>query len=143
VGDAEEIPLAERPWWQEMLDEPDPVRQLELLAVIVRQAHERAAGAFVILRGAAATDPEIATLYREASRRRYEDNESIAQALAAKEALRPGVTERTAADVLWAMSASEWYRMLVAERGWSAEQYEAWYSSTVSSFLLPANLLRS
>jgi AcrR family transcriptional regulator len=142
VGDAEQIPLVERPWWQQMLNESDPVLQLELLATIVRRAHERAAGAFEIVRGAAASDPEIAALYHEGSQRRYQDNQTVAHALAAKGALRPGVTERMAADVLWTMSASEWYRMLVVERRWSAEQYEAWYASSLSSFLLRGDIVR-
>jgi AcrR family transcriptional regulator len=141
VGDEEQIPLAERSWWREMIDEPDPVRQLELLATITRQAHERAAGAFEIVRGAAASDPEIAALYREGGRRRYQDNQAVAHSLAARGALRPEVTEQLAADVLWAMSAPEWYRMLVVERGWSAEQFEMWYTSSLSSFLLAGDVL--
>jgi AcrR family transcriptional regulator len=142
VGDEEQIPLAERSWWREMIDEPDPVRQLELLATITRQAHERAVGAFEIVRGAAASDPEIAALYREGGRRRYQDNQAVAHSLAARGALRPEVTEQLAADVLWAMSAPEWYRMLVVERGWSAEQFEMWYTSSLSSFLLAGVLHR-
>jgi AcrR family transcriptional regulator len=142
VGDEEQTPLAARSWWQEMLDEPDPVHQLELLAAISRQAHERAAGAFEILRGAAASDPEIAALYREGGRRRYEDNQLVAHSLAARGALRPGITGEQATDALWAMSASDWYRMLVVERGWTAEQYEAWYVASLSGFLLAADVLR-
>jgi AcrR family transcriptional regulator len=137
VGDEEQTPLAQRSWWREMLDEPDPRLQLELLAAISRQAHERAAGAFEILRGAAASDPEIAAVYREGSKRRYEDSALVAHSLAARGALRPGITEEQAADLLWTMSASEWYRMLVVELGWTAEQYEAWYVASLSSFLLP------
>jgi AcrR family transcriptional regulator len=142
VGDEEQVPLAERQWWQEMLEEPDPVHQLELLAAIVRQSHERAATAFEILRDAAASDPEIAALYREGGQRRYRDNQTVAHALAAKGALRSGVTEQAAADVLWAMSASEWYRMFVLERDWSPEQYEAWHMLSLSGFLLPGDILR-
>jgi AcrR family transcriptional regulator len=142
VGDTNQVPLADRPWWQEMLSEPDPVRQLELLAAISRQAHERAAGAFEILRGAAASDPEIAALYREGGRRRYQDQQQVAHSLAARGALRPDITEEQAADLLWTMSASEWYRMLVVERGWTAQQYEAWQVASLSSVLLPSGVLR-
>jgi AcrR family transcriptional regulator len=143
VGDEEQIPLAKRSWWQEMLDERNPIRQLELLAAISWHAYERAAGAFEILRGAAASDPEIAALYREGGRRRYQDNQLVAHSLAARGALRSGITEEQAADVLWAMSASEWYRMLVVEHDWSAEQYQAWYVASLSSFLLSQDDLQS
>jgi hypothetical protein len=119
-----------------MLTEPHPVRQLELLAAIVREAHERAAVAFEIMRGAAASDPEVAAIYREGGRRRYQDSQMVAASMAARGALRQGVTEQMATDLLWAMSASDWYRMLVIERDWSAEQYEEWYVSSLSRFLL-------
>jgi AcrR family transcriptional regulator len=136
AGDEEQVPLSQRSWWRQMLDEPDPVRQLELLAAINWRVHERAAGAFEILRGAAAADSEIAAVYREGSSRRYEDTKAIAHSLAARGALRSDVTEEHAADVLWAMSAPDWYRMLVVERGWTAGQYQSWYVASLSSLLL-------
>jgi hypothetical protein len=40
------------------------------------------------------------------------------------------------------MSASEWYRMFVLEREWTAEQFEAWYASSLSSVLLRADVVR-
>ncbi len=139
VGDDEPVPLAERPWWQEMPAEPDPVRQLERLTAINRRLHERAAEVFEVVRGAAASDPEIAALQREGSERRHQDSEVVARSLAAKSALRSGVTREQAADLLWAMSAPDWYRMLVVERSWSPAQYETWQVSSLMSFLLPGH----
>src|SRR2546429_9526191 len=35
-GDAADAPVSERPWYREMLDEPDPRRQLEMIAANAR-----------------------------------------------------------------------------------------------------------
>jgi len=91
---------------------------------------------FEILRGAATSDSEIAAALRQTNERRHQDMVQLARSLAAKGALRPGVTEEEAADLFWAMSAPDWYRMLVTERGWSPEQYEAWQAFTLTAYLL-------
>jgi hypothetical protein len=31
-----------------------------------------------------------------------------------------------ARDILWALTGGELYRLLVLERGWSPDEYEAW-----------------
>lgn len=142
VGEDEPIPLTQQPWWRELLAESDPVRQLEHLAALDRRLQERMVGVFEIVQGAAAADPEIASVLKEANERRYQDMTQLARALAGKGALRAGVTEEDAADLLWTMSAPNWYRMLVVERGWTAEQYEAWYVSSLASFLLSGDALR-
>lgn len=135
-GDVASAPLAERPWWQEMLAEPDPRRQLRLHATNTRQIHERSADVFEIVRGAATADPEIAALLRQRGARRLQDTRAMAESLARKQALGPGLTIEQATDLLWALSAPELYRLLVAERGWSPERYEQWLAAALIYSLL-------
>jgi len=61
---------------------------------------------------------------------------AVAESLAGKQALAPGMTVDQATDLLWALDAAEMYRLLVAERDWSPDQYEEWLASAlIHSFL--------
>lgn len=128
-GDAEPAPLAMREWWQEMLSEPDPIRQLILYAAIARRIHERTTDLFEIVRGAATVEPEIAVLRRDLKESHLQDDRQVAESLARKEALGRGVTVEHATDLLWALGSAELYRLLVVERGWPPEQYEQWLAA--------------
>ncbi len=138
-GDEAPTPLAARPQWREMLREPDPVRQLRLCAANLRRIQERTTDIFEIVRGAATAEPEIANLRRSLNAQRLEDKRLLAESLSSKEALRPGLTDAQATDLLWALGSADLYRMLVADRGWSPEQYEQWLASSLVYSLLGQN----
>ena len=135
-GDAESPPLAERPWWQAMLAEPDPRRQLTLHATNVRRIHERSADVAEIVRGAATADPEIASMLRELAEGRLRDARMVAQSLAEKQALAGMCPVERAADLLWALCSHDLYRMLVVEQHWPPEDYEQWLASSLIHSLL-------
>ena len=50
--------------------------------------------------------------------------------------LAPGLSTRLATDLLWTFSNEELYRELVLERGWSADQFQAWLARTLRDQLL-------
>ena len=52
-------PVGERDWYREVLEEPDPARQLRLNAHNSRVVKERAGALLEVIRGAAPTDPDI------------------------------------------------------------------------------------
>ncbi len=135
-GDTTSSPLADRPWWQEMLAEPDPKEQLRLHATTTRQVHERSADVAEIVRGAATADPEIASLLRQRGALRLRDMRTVVESLAGKHALVPGMTIDQAMDLLWALTAADLYRLLVVERGWPPSQYERWLASSLIQSLL-------
>src|SRR5689334_12952004 len=59
-GDDGDVPVAEQPWFRELLDEPDPERQLRRNARNSRLGKERVAAVGELIRsGAAAGDPEL------------------------------------------------------------------------------------
>lgn len=140
-GDAASAPLVERPWWKEMLAEPDPRRQLRLHAANIRRIQEGSADVAEITRGAATADPEIAAVLKQRHADRFQDTQMVAQSLAHKQALAPGVTVARAGDLIWALSGAELYRMLVVERGWSGDEYEEWLARALADSLLPSRFL--
>jgi AcrR family transcriptional regulator len=136
-GDTASTPLVERPWWKEMLAEPDPRRQLRMHAANGRRIQERSADIAQITEGAATADPEIAAMLERLHTNRLRDVRMVAESLGDEQALAPGVTVARAADLLWALSGAELYRMLVVERGWSPDEYEEWLASALIDALLP------
>ncbi len=135
-GDEAPTPLAARTRWQEMLREPDPVRQLILNAAALRHIHDRTTDIFEIVRGAATAEPEIAALRRSLNAQRFEDKRLLAQSLESKQALRPGLTVAQATDLLWALGSADVYRMLVVDCGWSPVEYEQWLAPSLAHSLL-------
>jgi len=135
-GDSESSPLAQRPWWQAMLAEPDPRRQLMLHATNVRHIHERSADVAEIVRGAATADPEIADMLHQLADGRLADARLVAESLAEKQALAADVPVERAADALWALCSHDLYRMLVVERHWPPEDYERWLAGSLIHSLL-------
>jgi len=135
-GDSESPPLAQRPWWQAMLAEPDPRRQLILHATNVRQIHERSADVAEIVRGAATADPEIAAMLHHLADGRLTDARMVAHSLAEKHALAPEMTVERAADLLWALCSHDLYRMLVVEQHWPSQDYERWLAGSLIHSLL-------
>ncbi len=56
---------------------------------------------------------------------------ALVEHLAASGGLRPGLANDHARDVIWALISPELYFLLVGERGWSADEYEAWLARSM------------
>jgi len=126
VGDDHAGSLPDRQDWREMEREPDPHRQLALFAQIATRIGNRSAAINEIMAGAAGADPEIAAIYQRQRQSRYRDERRIARSLARKGALREGLSEAQAADIIWAIATTRTYRSLVGERRWTTDQYQHW-----------------
>jgi hypothetical protein len=55
----------------------------------------------------------------------------VIDALDRAELLREGLSKDAARAVLWTMTSREVFRMLVRERGWTGDEYEAWLHETL------------
>jgi AcrR family transcriptional regulator len=137
AGDDQAVPLQDRAEARALFAGPDPRRQLAGFAGICRQINARAAPAYQILAGAAVSDPHAASLLAGYTRQRQQGQGQIARSLARAGALRPGVKQRDAADIIHALMSPEVYRLLVADRGWAPRRYEHWLAETLTSQLLP------
>lgn len=137
AGDEEDVRLHDREDWQHMEREPDPCRQLALLASIATRIGARVAAVSEVMAAAAGSDAEIAELYRLQQQARYEDQRRVARSLARQRSLRPGLSERRAADIIWAIVSTRTYRSLVSEREWSTDEYERWLAHLLVCALLP------
>jgi AcrR family transcriptional regulator len=135
-GDEGDAPVAERQWFRDVLDEPDPERQLRLTARNSRAVKLRAANLMRVMRDAAGADPDIAALWQRIQEDFHANQRSIVDALDAKGALAPGLDAGRAADILWTLNHPDVWHLLVRERGWSPDDYERWFGDTVCAQLL-------
>jgi len=127
-GDEAEVPVGERAWFREVLDEPDPRRQLELNARNSRAVKQRAGSLMEVLRATAPAEPELDELWSRIEAEFYENQRAVVRSLHRKQALKPGLGVRRATDVLWTLNHPDVYRLLVGERGWTPARYETWLS---------------
>ncbi len=137
VGDDETVPMPDRPQVRSLLGDPDPKQQLAGFAEVAAEVNGRTAPIYRILVSAAASDTDAAALLDELTRQRQEGQGHIARSLARAGALLPKLRERDAADLIHALMSPEVYRLLVIDRGWSAERYERWLTAILSDQLLP------
>jgi AcrR family transcriptional regulator len=135
-GDEDAAPVAERRWYQELLEEPDPERQLRLVARNSRIVKERAGVLLGVIRSAAPTDPDIAELWARIQTDFYDNQRAIVKTLHARKALRRGLGVARAADVLWTLNHPDLWLLLVGERGWTPAEWERWFADTARSQLL-------
>jgi AcrR family transcriptional regulator len=137
AGDTEPVATLDRPWAAEALAAP-PGEQVRLQAAAAARILTRVAPLLEVVRSAAATDPEIAELWRTNIAQRRTVQLRLAGALAAKSALRPGLDPERAADIALAVLAPETYVLLVHERGWTAEEWREWAADALAHQLLAA-----
>ncbi len=131
------VPLEERPSIRAIIDEPDPRRQLELYAATQPGIHARVGPLLRVLQQAAASDPELAELWRQLEAQRLAGMSHLPRRLAQQHALRPGVSVEEARDIFWTLNSQAVYDLLVEERRWSAERYRDWIAFTLERLLLP------
>src|SRR5919198_1006020 len=137
-GDQDQAAVAERPWYREVIDEPDPQRQLRRNAHNACAVKQRITGMLRILRSAAPVDPDAAALWRLIGSDFYDNQQVIVQSLHAKKALRPGLDVASATHILWMLNHPDVWLLLVGERGWTPEQWQRWFADTACAQLLQA-----
>jgi AcrR family transcriptional regulator len=135
-GGSEAVPVADQAWYREMLDEPDPARQLALNARNSSEGKLRVGRLAEVVRAAAAVDPDIAELWRRIGVEYHANQRRVVDSLADKRALADGLDVDRAADVLWTINHPSVWHLLVVERGWTQHDYERWAAQAARSQLL-------
>jgi len=135
-GDQDQAGVADRPWYRDVLDEPDPERQLRRNARNASVVKQRIGGILKVLRSAAPVDPDAAALWRLIQSDFYDNQRVIVESLQARQALRPGLDVARATDILWALNHPDLWLLLVGERGWTPGQWERWFADTACAQLL-------
>ena len=137
VGDDEPVPLRDRPEFQAVIAETDPVRKLAAYGVVGRMLWERLGPLMaVLMQGAQAGEPDLVAFVATVRRESYTGASGLVGDLAARGVLRPDLSVEQARDELWLLIQPEPWLLLLNERGWSLDAVQAWFTRTASAALL-------
>ncbi len=125
-GDDHPIPAAERSYVAAIRGEPTFTGKIAIYAAATGEMLATVAPLYVALRDAAGTDDVAGRLWRRFSDRRAANMREFVGDLVATGSLRTDLPVDVVADSVWVTNSPEVYVMLTSERGWTAEQYEAW-----------------
>ena len=137
-GEQDAVPVGEQPWYREVLDEPDPERQLRLNMRNSLIVKKRAGAMLAVISDAASADPDVGALWERIQTEFYDNQRAVVQSIADKRALAPGLDVGAAADILWSLNHPSLYALLSGQRGWSAQRYEQWLGDLLCAQLLGA-----
>jgi AcrR family transcriptional regulator len=135
-GDQEDVPITDRRWYREVLEEPDPERQLRLGASNARAVKERIGGVIEVIHAAAPIDPGIAALWNRIQSEFHANQRVVVASIDEKGALGPGLDVDRATDILWTLNHPDVWQLLVVQRGWTPDEYERWFADTAVAQLL-------
>jgi len=139
VGDDEATPLRDRAEVAALRTETDAGLMLAGYAALVTTVNRRIAGVWRALEGAAASDPQAHRLHEALIEQRRSAMREPATRLATLGALRTGLSEREAADLLWLLNDPSLYDKLVRQRGWSSARFQEWLTESLLNNLLGAS----
>jgi TetR/AcrR family transcriptional regulator, regulator of autoinduction and epiphytic fitness len=135
AGDERDVMFLEREWMTELRAEPDPRRQVRIFAEEMTSVGARVVPLFLMMRAAAASDPEVAAGWQRSVSLRRETARAVVRAL---RGLRPGLSREHAIDLVWAIASPEIYDLLVLQRGWSPAECAKWVADAIATALLDA-----
>ncbi|HMG25638.1 MAG TPA: TetR/AcrR family transcriptional regulator [Acidimicrobiia bacterium] len=135
AGDDQPLEVQERPDVASLFAEPDPHKLLAGFAGVTTAINERTNEVYRVLVSAAGSDPAAAELLGEIRQQRDQGQGRIARSLSRAHALKPGLRERDAADLIHVLMSPELYGLLVGDRGWTPERYQQWLATTLTQQL--------
>lgn len=114
----------------------DPIAMLSFPPRFARRVYEAEIPVEDLLRGAGMVAPELAAVEDERNCQRYDSQQIVIDALEKAHLLRAGLDREAARAVMWTLTSREIFRMLVRERGWTPDEYEAWLGGALQRELL-------
>ena len=106
AGDDAPVPMAEREPVRQVMAEPDPYRAVQMYAALTAAISARAHGIVLAAKARAAG------------------------------CLADDVTEDDIRDALWVFNSAQLYGLLLHDRGWTPERYQAWLTRAWTRLLL-------
>ena len=134
-GDTDAAPVAARPWYVAVIQEPDPHKAVQLIAhnsVIVKQ---RVGPVLRVIRDAAVVDEDGASLWRLINTDFHDNQRALVDAIAKKGGLRRGLSVAKATDIVWTLNHPDVWLLMHEGRGWSPKEFEKWLASELTQLL--------
>lgn len=123
AGDTQDVMLTERPELAALAAEPEPERQVEIIAGLIAMVLPRLAPIWIAYREAAAVDPKAAANLAAAHQRRHTTFAALIKALPEARLRRP---RDESTDTTWAIGSIDVYLLLHSTLGWNPDRYADW-----------------
>lgn len=136
VGDEEPVGVASRPEVQDAMRQADARTAISQSIDYTVALFERAGDLIMVTVQAADADPDMRAAADAGSHATRQLWRTLGQALHDAGALRPGLTEQTAGDILYALASPHTHQLLRRHCGWTTERYHAWLTDAVTQQLL-------
>ncbi|TWD83564.1 TetR family transcriptional regulator [Kribbella amoyensis] len=133
AGDDEPVATLDRPWFQEVLATGTAAEHVRRHVQGTQAVLERVAPITKMLEAAGASDAGIANLWPHEQDPRLTVQRAAAESLLGKPGARSDLTTERAADILFGLLSTEFYLLMVGDRGWDPKDWAAW----VTDLLLP------
>jgi AcrR family transcriptional regulator len=134
VGDADPVPLAERPQMRRVYEAPSAAEVVTRLAAFAADAAPRAYPIFSVVFAAADADRQIAAVVRTFDDQRLVGAGYLADAVCRH--LPDGSARHTEVrDVIWSLTSLHLYGQLVVQRGWPVRRYGDWMARVLTASL--------
>ena len=138
-GTDDTVPAEQRDYVNHMRAASGATEKITIYADAVAAMSPRTAPIFVALRDAAQTDPDCAALFAEITNRRAANMLRLAADLRSTGELRPELSDRYVADVVWATAGFEHYVQLIAGREWTPEEFGEYLRELWARLFLAGN----
>ena len=132
LGEGETRAPHEREWFDELKAEPDPRKALRHMVDGTRAIYPRVAPLLDTMRSG---DEEVQALWRHSEELRVDGYRTVVDELAKKGPFRDGMDAAEAVDVLLTLLSPDVYLLLAKDRGWSAERWRQWITTTLTEAL--------
>ena len=135
TGGDPDHPIDEQPWWREQLEEPDPGRQLRLVARNARDIYERAAALLAVLAAVAPSDAALAGIVAGIEDARLARSRRTSRSLHAKASDRMRLPRDETARTLLVLTVPELFTAYTSTGG-TADRYETWLGDVLCRALV-------
>lgn len=115
----------------------DPRDVLTAWSRLACEVAPRVAPILLLVRAAAAADPELVALDRELDQSRLGRSTHLAAELHRRGHVRPGLTIEHVRDVLYTFTSPELFHVLIEDRGWPIEDFGRFLADGMIAAILP------
>lgn len=135
-GDADSAPMLQRDWALKAQATGSPADFLAIVARVLTDSQQRAAGLVVAAFEAARADESMLPVAGRLRAQRAETAAWIVDGLSARASLRPEIERDTAIDTIWLLMDPHGFCALTEDRGWTPQQFEQWFADSACRLLL-------
>ena len=142
-GDADPVPMLQREWALRAEATLSPEDFLAIVARVLTDSAQRAAGLVVAAFEAARADESMLPVARQLRAQRAETAAWIVDGVIERAPLRIDADRDIAVDTIWLLMDPHGFCALTADRGWTPAQFEQWFADSAGRLLLEPAARRS